>query len=250
MNYQKIHDKLIFRAKHRSLDCYTESHHITPRCMGGGDEKENIAILTAAEHYIIHLLLTKLHPTNYRLAYAAHMMATCKNKFRLYRSTSRSYSWIKKRLSRQILMQCGTCECEFKVCESKSIKVKYCSTKCHGIARRKVVTISCYHCKESFDIKPSLVHKQQFCSLLCWNNFKSTSIVKKCECCNTDFTISLYKKEKAKYCSSKCFGISAKRRCQLLCEVCGNIFSVPNSRASKSKYCSRKCSSQSRKLAL
>ena len=141
-------------------------------------------------------------------------------------------------------------KCDIIICEYKSTKVKYCSTKCYGIARRKVVTISCYNCKKSFDIKPSLVHKQQFCSLLCWNNFKTTSIIKKCECCNTDFTVGLYKKEKAKYCSSECFGISAQRRCQLLCEVCGNIFSVPNSRSSKSKYCSRKCSSQSRKLAL
>jgi hypothetical protein len=40
---------------------YYERHHIKPRSMGGGDEKENIAILTAREHYICHWLLYKIH---------------------------------------------------------------------------------------------------------------------------------------------------------------------------------------------
>ena len=43
----------------RSLECYTEKHHIIPKSMGGLDTKENLVVLTAREHYIAHLLLTK-----------------------------------------------------------------------------------------------------------------------------------------------------------------------------------------------
>lgn len=46
--------------KDRELDCYTEKHHIIPRCMSGSNDKENLVILTAREHYIAHLLLTKI----------------------------------------------------------------------------------------------------------------------------------------------------------------------------------------------
>jgi phage tail tube protein FII len=41
---------------------YTKRHHIIPKAIGGLDIKENIAYLTAKEHYIAHLLLTKLYP--------------------------------------------------------------------------------------------------------------------------------------------------------------------------------------------
>ena len=39
---------------------YTEAHHIVPRCMGGNDDTSNLVNLTAREHYICHLLLTKM----------------------------------------------------------------------------------------------------------------------------------------------------------------------------------------------
>ena len=39
MNYTKIYNDLIERAKTRKLDGYKEVHHIIPRCMGGGNEK-------------------------------------------------------------------------------------------------------------------------------------------------------------------------------------------------------------------
>lgn len=55
--------------KSRSINTsqgYTEKHHIIPRCLGGSDEQENIVKLTAREHYIAHLLLTKMFPNNIR----------------------------------------------------------------------------------------------------------------------------------------------------------------------------------------
>lgn len=39
---------------------YFEDHHIIPKCFGGQDIFSNIMPLTAREHYICHLLLTKM----------------------------------------------------------------------------------------------------------------------------------------------------------------------------------------------
>lgn len=37
--------RLIKRAQTRSIDGYTERHHITPRCLGGTDDPTNIVRL-------------------------------------------------------------------------------------------------------------------------------------------------------------------------------------------------------------
>lgn len=70
MDYKKHYDRLIDRAKNRELNGYVEKHHIIPRCMGGGDVEQNIAVLTAEEHFIAHKLLFKIHPTVKGLALA------------------------------------------------------------------------------------------------------------------------------------------------------------------------------------
>lgn len=63
MNYAKIYDKLIAKARQRVLVGYGEKHHILPRCMGGGNSKENIVLLAAREHFIAHKLLVRMHPS-------------------------------------------------------------------------------------------------------------------------------------------------------------------------------------------
>ena len=59
MNYQKIHDSIIERAKLRNLEAgvYYEKHHILARSVGGGNDAENLVLLTAKEHFVIHRLL-------------------------------------------------------------------------------------------------------------------------------------------------------------------------------------------------
>lgn len=54
--------RIIHRASLRSLpkDFYKETHHIMPKCFGGKNTKENLAELTAHEHWVCHLLLTKM----------------------------------------------------------------------------------------------------------------------------------------------------------------------------------------------
>jgi hypothetical protein len=78
MNYQRIYDQIIDQAKQqgrkKGQGIYYESHHIVPRSEGGSNRRENLVLLTAKEHYIVHLLLYTASPTQAR-AYAFMRMA-------------------------------------------------------------------------------------------------------------------------------------------------------------------------------
>ena len=90
MNYQRIYDSLITRARTRHLTEFTERHHVTPRCMGGNDSKSNLVDLTPEEHFIAHQLLVKIYPANDKLVYAARWMS---NRV----VNNKEYGWIKRK---------------------------------------------------------------------------------------------------------------------------------------------------------
>jgi hypothetical protein len=58
--YTHTYYKIIERSKSRIIPYYTEKHHIIPKSLGGSNKKDNLALLTAREHFICHLLLTKM----------------------------------------------------------------------------------------------------------------------------------------------------------------------------------------------
>ena len=60
--YTKWYYNIINNAQTRTLseNIYTEKHHIIPKSISGDNTKTNIVILTAKEHFICHLLLTKM----------------------------------------------------------------------------------------------------------------------------------------------------------------------------------------------
>lgn len=74
MNYQKIYNQIIERAKVRKLEGYKERHHIIPKCLGGDNNKENIIKLTAKEHFLCHRLLCEIYPNNLKLKQALWCM--------------------------------------------------------------------------------------------------------------------------------------------------------------------------------
>ena len=79
MNYAKIYNSLIEKAKPRGLDKsqhegYFEIHHIVPRCMGGSNDPENLVMFTAREHILAHILLWKAYPKHLGVVNAAFMM--------------------------------------------------------------------------------------------------------------------------------------------------------------------------------
>jgi len=88
MNYLQIYNNLCNRGKQKRTLSYTEIHHITPKCLGGSDNIENLTALSAKEHYIAHLLLTKIYPNSTNLQHAFGMMeASRKDQDRKYTST-------------------------------------------------------------------------------------------------------------------------------------------------------------------
>lgn len=96
MNYELIYSSLITRAQGRALSCYTESHHIIPKCIGGNDASNNLVDLTPEEHYLAHQLLVKIHPNHPGLTFAAMTMTQGP------RRSNKLYGWLKRRHSKNI----------------------------------------------------------------------------------------------------------------------------------------------------
>jgi len=69
--YTKWYHAIVQNANLRTLsdDTYIEKHHVIPRSLGGIDSKENLVRLTAREHFVCHLLLTKMvtGPAQYQM---------------------------------------------------------------------------------------------------------------------------------------------------------------------------------------
>jgi hypothetical protein len=101
MDYEKHYNLLIERAKGRTLEGYSERHHIIPKCMGGSNSKDNLVRLTAEEHYVAHQLLVKMYPNNHKLIWAATAMSYG-NKKQKRRNNNKSYAWLRKRFSKMI----------------------------------------------------------------------------------------------------------------------------------------------------
>jgi len=83
MDHLKIYNEIIDNAKSENrkklkreniLYQYFEKHHIVPRCLNGSDDKDNLILLTAKEHYLCHRLLIHMYPTNLGVKYAFYRM--------------------------------------------------------------------------------------------------------------------------------------------------------------------------------
>ena len=58
--YTRWYYSIINRAQSRLISGYTEKHHIIPRSLGGKNNQDNLVSLTAREHFICHLMLTRM----------------------------------------------------------------------------------------------------------------------------------------------------------------------------------------------
>jgi hypothetical protein len=58
--YNNWYYSIIKKARNREIQGYTEKHHIVPKSIGGINSSDNIVRLTAREHFICHVLLTKM----------------------------------------------------------------------------------------------------------------------------------------------------------------------------------------------
>lgn len=98
--YEKWYSTIIETRKATPYDGdYSESHHIIPRCVGGTDDKENLVVLSAREHFICHLLLSKIYD-DYRLKFALLMMTRVNEHHqREIKINSKIYDYIKRQNS-------------------------------------------------------------------------------------------------------------------------------------------------------
>ena len=106
----------ITSQNNRELNCYTEKHHIIPKSLGGNDVKSNIVTLTAKEHYIAHLLLTKITSgiNRHKMIHAFIMMSQCKDpkQERILKINSSLYNSLKEQsilLKKRIMDKCYNC---------------------------------------------------------------------------------------------------------------------------------------------
>lgn len=97
MNYSKHYENLIKKAKGRILEGYGENHHIIPRCFGGSDDKDNIAKLTAREHFIAHLLLYRMQTEKRKIHQMLTAVVMMKGKYSL---NSKLYETARKKFSK------------------------------------------------------------------------------------------------------------------------------------------------------
>lgn len=112
MNYKKIYNQLIERAQseNRQKGCgvYFERHHIVPKCLMGTNDKTNLILLTAREHYVAHKLLCEIYPNETKLHYALWRMMNPQTKkhSRDYIVSSKEYSRCKQ-LQQSIVQKLG-----------------------------------------------------------------------------------------------------------------------------------------------
>ena len=99
MDYKRIYEEIINKAKlenrNKKENIYYEKHHILPKCLGGLNNKENLVLLTAKEHFICHKLLVKIYPDNNKLIYALSAMMFFKRGKRIIRIGAREFEKFK-----------------------------------------------------------------------------------------------------------------------------------------------------------
>jgi len=102
MNYEKIYEQLMERAQYenrkKGMGIYYEQHHIIPHCLGGNNNKYNLVLLTAKEHFVAHKILCEIYPDNNKLHYALWRMMNPQTKkhCRNYNISSSEYSRYKQ----------------------------------------------------------------------------------------------------------------------------------------------------------
>lgn len=85
--YSVWYFNIINKAKTRNWtkknsNIYTEKHHIIPKSFGGSEDRSNLVLLTAKEHYICHLLLIRFTSGNFKskMLFALKCMKNRSNK--------------------------------------------------------------------------------------------------------------------------------------------------------------------------
>lgn len=110
--YTKWYFNIIDNAKSRktSEGLYFEQHHIIPKSIGGSNLPNNLVNLFPKEHFICHLLLTKMVDgiNRRKMWYASYMMIVGIKRVDRYKPTARSYQIVRNNLVKASKERPGT----------------------------------------------------------------------------------------------------------------------------------------------
>lgn len=107
--YTRWYNQLMTNCKMRQKpSVYTESHHMIPKSLGGSDEQSNLVDLTAREHFIAHLLLSKMYTgdSQIKMAQAILAMSMAKQDGKRIQLNSKKYA-LAKSLINKIYQKAG-----------------------------------------------------------------------------------------------------------------------------------------------
>lgn len=183
MNYFRLYYNIINNAhleKRKRGDIYYESHHVKPLCKGGKFE----VLLTAREHFICHLILTKIYPNDYQLTSAFNKMFSCSQDQNRYMPVSRWFEYRRRMFSKN--HPCKNEEIKKKI--SKSVKEKWLESG------QFVKFVTCIECGKLIIGRP-----RKYCNRICQfaeHHRKKTRKI--CPICNKKHNNNIC-------CSKKCF---------------------------------------------
>ena len=160
MNYKKVYDNIITNAKNLNRKklkkinvnyVYYENHHILPTCLGGGNEKDNLVLLTAREHYVCHKLLTYIYKHHRGIILGFHRMVHSKNGC-YYVPNSIDYAYLRELFAATSMSE----ETKNKIKEKRKLQVK-CTGWHHSIESKEKNRIK--HLKEN--LTPEMLSKMK-----------------------------------------------------------------------------------------
>lgn len=117
--YTRWYWDLIDSRRNQAESEKTECHHIVPRSLGGTDNNENLIHLTLREHFVAHLLLSKMFigKDKSKMRFASRQM------FHSYIPSSRIYEMVKRDANLAMRALWKDPEWKTKIIEERKIRL-------------------------------------------------------------------------------------------------------------------------------
>jgi 5-methylcytosine-specific restriction endonuclease McrA len=131
--YTTIYFSIIHHASTRSPIKKGERHHIIPKSLGGTNEKINLVLLTYREHFLCHILLTKMveGTMKAKMVYALWRMSQCNSSRGI--CTSRQFSYAREQFIETIKKRKVSAETRKKIGDNhRGVKKPYAKNSFKG----------------------------------------------------------------------------------------------------------------------
>ena len=97
MNYEKLYQSIIAKARCTVYNEACELHHILPKSLGGSDDAENLVRVPVRLHYVLHCLLYRIHKdTNPNLIFACTAFFTQGKRVHRLNGRHVFHRWVRK----------------------------------------------------------------------------------------------------------------------------------------------------------